>query len=280
MIKILFPTDFSATADNAFIYAMQICKNYNGELSVLHSYSSKSSSKSNAANISKDIGAVNSLAASDLFKDQINKMRQLAIENDLGQVSLKFFIEEGELVQSILDIVSKESISLIVMGTTGNSGFENKILGSTTVGVINNVDIPVLSIPYLCKFQEIDAIGFTTVYDNEDALVLRKMIPYIKSFNADIYCIHVNKGKESKTQEEVASWKQQFKQDPVYFIEKNQDDIVKAVFNSIDQYSIDMLSCITRNKSLFQRVFEGSIAEKLSYHKRIPLLTFHENMFK
>lgn len=279
MIKILFPTDFSATADNAFIYAMQICKNYNGILSVLHSYSSKSSSKNNAANTS-DVGTVNSMDASDLFKDQINKMYQLAVENDLGQVSLKFFIEEGELVQSILDLVSKDSINLIVMGTTGNSGFENKILGSTTVGVINNIDIPVLSIPHLCKFQEIDAVGFTTVYDDEDALVLRKMIPYVKSASADIYCIHVNKGKQSKTQEEISSWKQQFKQDPVYFIEKNQDDIVKAVFNSIDQYSIDMLSCITRNKSLFQRVFEGSIAEKLSYHKRIPLITFHENMFK
>lgn len=272
MLKILFPTDFSATADNAFIYAMQICKNYNGELFVLHSYSSSRSSK--------NAGLENSLEKSDLFKAQTSKMRQLALENDLGQVPLMFFMEEGELVQSIQDIVSQENISLIVMGTTGNSGFENKILGSTTVGVINNVDIPVLSIPHLCKFQEIDAVGYTTVYDDEDALVLRKMVPYIKSANADIYCVHVNKGKEVRTHEEIVRWKEQFKHDPVYFIEKNQDDIVKSVFNFIDEYSIDMLSCITRNKTLFQRVFEGSIAEKLSYHKRIPLLTFHENMFK
>ena len=45
MRKILFPNDFSATADNAFIYAMQICKNYSSELFVLHSYSSNISSK-------------------------------------------------------------------------------------------------------------------------------------------------------------------------------------------------------------------------------------------
>lgn len=280
MIKILFPTDYSATAENAFIYALQICKNYDGELFVLHSYSPNSISKSNVQKISENVELGNPLDTSDLSKRQKSKMRQLAVENDLGQVSLKFFIEEGELVQSILNLVSKETISLIVMGTTGNSGFENKVLGSKTFGVINNVDIPVLSIPHLCKFEEIDAIGFTTVYDEQDALVLRKMIPYIKSANADIYCIHVNKGKEVKTHEEILRWKEQFKNDPVFFVEKNQDDIVKAVFNSIDQYSIDILSCITRNKSLFQRVFESSIAEKLSYHKRIPLLTFHENMFK
>lgn len=273
MIKILFPTDYSATADNAFVYAMQICKNYSGELFVLHSYSSKS----NVPKISENVELGD---PSDLFKEEINRMLQLAIENDFGQVPLKFFIEEGELVQSILDLVSKEAIKLIVMGTTGNSGFENKILGSKTAGVIKNVDIPVLSIPHMCKFEEIDAVGFTTVYDEEDALVLRKMIPYIQVANADIYCFHVNKGKEVKTHEEIIRWKEQFKHDPVFFVEKKQDNIVKGIFDFIDQHSIDMLSCVTRNKSLFQRVFESSIAEKLSYHKRIPLLTFHENMFK
>jgi hypothetical protein len=45
MIKILFPTDYSATAENAFIYALQICKKYDGDLIVLHSYSPKSNSK-------------------------------------------------------------------------------------------------------------------------------------------------------------------------------------------------------------------------------------------
>lgn len=280
MIKILFPTDYSATADNAFIYALQICKNYNGELLVLHSYSSKTSAKNKTSNSFKNPSLDDQLIKTDLFDKQINKLRQLAAENNLEQVPLKFFIEEVELVQSILELISEENISLIVMGTTGNSGFENKILGSNTVGVINNVDIPVLSIPYLCKFKEIDAIGFTTLYDDEDALVLQKMMPYVKSVNAEIYCIHVNKGKQIKSREDIINWKEQFKNDPVYFIEKNQDNIVKSVFNFIDENSIDLLSCITRHKPLFQRVFEGSIAEKLSYHKRIPLLTFHENMLK
>src|SRR5690606_20781346 len=203
MIKILFPTDYSAAAENAFIYALQICKNYDGELLVLHSYSSNSSSKNNAPEISEKAELGNKSGVSDLFKRQIDKMRELAVENDLGQVSLKFFMEEGELVQNILDIISKETISLIVMGTTGNSGFQNKILGSMTVGVINNVAVPVLSIPHLCKFVEIDAVGFTTIYDEEDALVLRKMIPYIKSANADIYCVQVIGGKGIKTKEEI-----------------------------------------------------------------------------
>ena len=45
-------------------------------------------------------------------------MRQLATENNLGQVPLKFFTEEGELVKSIQDLISQENISLIVKGTS------------------------------------------------------------------------------------------------------------------------------------------------------------------
>ena len=127
------------------------------------------------------------------------------------------------------------------------------------VGVINNVAIAVSGIPHLCKFEEIDAVGFTTIYDEEDALVLRKMIPYIQSANADIYCVHVNKGKEVKTQEEIVRWKEQFKQNPVYFIEKNQDDIVKAVFNFIDQYSIDMLAVLLETSPFFNVLLKAAL---------------------
>lgn len=279
MIKVLFPTDFSLTANNAFLYALQLCKNYNGELLVLHTYSPHIVSGAISAQLTNDAQLGNTLDTFDLFKEQVQFMRKLAADNDLDHVSVKFIMEEGELVQNIQEIAAKDAIHLVIMGTTGNSGFENKILGSKTAAVIKNITIPVLSIPHLAKFEGIDSIGFTTIYDKEDALVLHKMIPYTEYSTADIYCIHVNKKKNIKNADEIALWKEQFKDAPVYFIEKNEDNIVKGVFDFIEEHSIDLVSCITRNKSFFDRLFESSIAEKLSYHKRIPLLTFHEGMF-
>lgn len=280
MLKILFPTDYSATANNAFLYALQVCKNYQGEILVLHSYSPNIVSGSIPYQLVESAHEGHALGVFDFYKEQVNQMRQLAEENGLSEVSLKFLMEEGELLQNIQNIVAKEIIDVIVMGTTGNSGLENKILGSQTAAVIKNVNIPVLSIPYLCRFEGIDAIGFTTIYDAEDAKVLQSMLPFVKVRNTDIYCVHINTDNEKYNAEKSASWKEQFKSEPVVFVEKNDDDIVKAVFDFVEEYSIDMVSCVTRNKSFFERLFESSIAQKLSYHKRIPLLTFHENMFK
>lgn len=279
MIKVLLPTDFSSTANNAFLYALHLCKNYNGELLVLHSYAPHIVSGNISTELVDNAQLGNTLNKFDYFKDQVKMMRTIAEVNNLDQVSVKFIMEEGELVQNIQEITKRDPLHLVVMGTTGNSGFENKLLGSKTAAVIKNVTIPVLSIPHFAKFEGIDAIGFTTIYDEEDAKILHEIIPYTKYSTADIYCIHVNKPNEKKNVQEIAEWKEQFKDEQIFFIEKNEDNIVKGVFDFIEEHSIDLVSCITRNKSFFDRLFERSIAEKLSYHKRIPLLTFHEGMF-
>lgn len=280
MIKILFPTDYSATANNAFLYALQMCKNYEGELLILHSYAPNIVSGGISSQLTEDATTGRTLGAFDFFKEKVSEMRALADANDLGSVSMKFILEEGELVQNIQELISKETFQMVMMGTTGNSGFENKLLGSKTVAVIKNINIPVLSIPYLSKFEGIDAVGFTTIYDDEDAAILRKKIPYTKYNNTDIYCIHVIKDKDLKQQEEIEQWKAEFKNDPVFFIEKSGPNIVKGIFEAIEEHSIDIISCITRNKSFIDRLFETSVSEQLSYHTRIPLLTYHENMFK
>src|SRR5690554_2461190 len=275
-MKILVPTDYSDTANNAFLYALNLCKMYGGEVLVLHSY------KLNIQAVKRSIASFNdadqddTLGAFDGFKEKVVLMRQLAEENSLDQVTVKFTLEQGELVQNIQEIVTKEAIDFVVMGTTGNSGFDNKIFGSITSAVIKNAPVPVLSIPHLCKFEGIDAIGLTTIYDAEEAALLKKFTPLAKEHQIDIYCIHVHKGKQEKSEEEINAWKLPFKKEPVFFIEKIGNKVVKSIVETLDEHSIDIISCITRNRSFIDRLFEGSVAEKLSYHKRIPLLTFHE----
>src|SRR5690554_4811342 len=127
MIKVLFPTDFSSTANNAFLYALNLCKNYNGELLVLHTYSSRrvverATTEVNPAKVDR-----NSNSKLDFFNNEIEEMTALAVLHELDQVSVNYIIEEGELIQNIHELTQKETLHLIIMGTTGNSGFENKL---------------------------------------------------------------------------------------------------------------------------------------------------------
>src|SRR5690554_3808446 len=94
------------------------------------------------------------------------------------------------------------------MRTTCNSCFDNKIFGSLTSAVIKNASVPVLSIPHLCRFEGIDAVGFTTIYDEEDAALIHKFVPFAKEKSIDIYCIHVNKENQIKTRMKLQNGKQ------------------------------------------------------------------------
>ena len=280
MIKILFPTDYSETANNAFLYALQMCKNYNGELLVLHTYAPNLPNVHLTAYQTEAAAEGKILGAFDLFQVKVKHLRGIAETNDCGSVQIKFQLEEGELVQNIQHILTNEKIDLIVMGTTGNSGFGNKLLGSKTTAVIKNINAPVLSVPHLSKFEGIDAVGFTTLYNQEDAAVIEQMIPYTKNNSADIYCLHVKTKNDEVSKDTVDAFKNKFKEAPVFFIEKESEDVVNAVFNFIDEHSLDMISCITHKKSFLEELFNTSIAQKLANHKNVPLLTYHEDMFK
>ena len=271
MLKILFTTDFSVTANNAFLYALHMCENYKGELHVLHSY---------APDVTKvktnDLDSL-TLNAFDEYQTEVQMMRKHIEALNLVHVEVKFILEEGELVQNVQELLTKERYDLMIMGTNGKSGFENRILGSKTMAVIKNVKIPVISVPHLSKFEGIDAVGFTTIYDELDLIALKSMAPYAKENNADIYCLHVNKTETEQENTVMADWKNLFSEEPVIFVERKGEDVVKTAFDFMEQQSLDIMSCVTRNKSLIEELFYSSVAKNLAYHKRIPLLTYHEN---
>ena len=53
-------------------------------------------------------------------------------------------IKEGSPAKAILDVASEEDVDLIVIGSSGKSGFDRFILGSVSDKVVNAAKCPVL----------------------------------------------------------------------------------------------------------------------------------------
>ena len=53
-------------------------------------------------------------------------------------------IKEGSPAKSILDVASEEDVDLIVIGSSGKSGFDRFILGSVSEKVVHTAKCPVL----------------------------------------------------------------------------------------------------------------------------------------
>jgi nucleotide-binding universal stress UspA family protein len=276
MKKILFPTDFSETANNALVYALRMAENQKATLLVLHAYEMPVISATANPVMVQDVYKTIELSNFENFKDQVPLIRDIAKKHNLDHVPMHFILEEGFLNTIMKKRVKEEKIDLVVMGTNGNSGLDKKILGSNTANAIGSLEIPVLSIPHDAIYDGINAIAFTTLFSAQDQKTLNKIVDIAKGFDATVKVIHVKNNKDKVDPAIIQSWIENYEGKNVQFHIVENNDVEKAVFDFLDEENIDLLVSVTRNRSFFEKLFTSSMTKKLSYHNYVPVLAFHE----
>lgn len=275
MKKILFPTDFSETANNAFLYALNLAENQNAELCVLHAFQYPLISGGIDASVLQNVYDTIELSNFENLKDHIPFLRKMAEDNGFSNVDLKFFIKEGMLSFVLPTFIEEEEIDFVVMGSTGNTGFDKVIFGSNTMNAIRSLKIPVLSIPNGYKYKQIQNIGFTTIFEDKDRKALDYLLEIAFRYKAKLHCLHVSKD-ETYDVPTLNHWKEYYKDDSVDFSIYVADESVDAVLDFIKTEKIDLLTVVSRNKGFFEKLFSSSFTKKILSQNVIPLFVFHE----
>jgi nucleotide-binding universal stress UspA family protein len=133
MKTVLALVDFSEASINAVLFAAELCKRASARLMVM--------------NILQD----------DEDEDAIKNKLQ-SVVSDLKQsigsdLDCESSIAHGDLIPTFKKILAVQSPDLIVMGTKGASGLKKILIGSNTVHVIANTQLPVLVIPEVARFD-------------------------------------------------------------------------------------------------------------------------------
>ena len=275
MRKILFPTDFSETANNAFLYALSLAESQDAIVYVLHVYELPIINGGLSAGLIQNVYDTVKLGQFENFKDNIPQLRKIAEDHGLGHINMKFILEEGNFLYILRETVREENIDFVVMGTTGNSGIEKFVFGSNTINAITSLKIPILSVPDQIQFKGINKIGFTTVFDSKDKDSLYYLAEVTNRHNAVIKCLHVSKdGKYNESA--YNSWKQEFKEEPIEFEIVNNPDPTQAVLNFIEVEHLDVLAVVSRNKGFFDKIFSPGFTKKIASKNKVPLFVFHQ----
>ena len=275
MKKILFPTDFSETANNAFLYALNLAKSIDAQVYVLHVYELPMITGSLSAGLIQNVYETVELGSFENFKDNIPQLRQIAADNELSDIPLKFILEEGNFLYILRETIEEESVDFVVMGTNGNSGFERFLFGSNTINTITSMKIPILSVPQELSFKGFKNIGFTTIFDQKDKDALKYLIEIANRHQAKIHCMHVSKDGKFN-QQVLEDWKDQFANDPVVFEIYNDADPTNAVLDFIKEKQIDLLTVVSRNKGFFDNILSPGFTKRIANKNITPLFVFHE----
>lgn len=140
--KILFPTDFSETSQEASRYALTFAREFKTKLYVLTVVNEKV--------FTEGLNLPRVISIEELEKEMTEESRKLLMTvypaEEVEGVEVESVIRKGNPFLEIIRFAKEEDIDLIIIGTHGHSGFEHIIFGSTAEKVVRKAPCPVLSV--------------------------------------------------------------------------------------------------------------------------------------
>ena len=270
MKKILCPTDFSNSAQNAIAYAAKFAKATQASLTLL--------------NVQPTTSAV---LVNDPGQDIISITGQM--EELRREVQKSFKIScDAEVLQSgrlLSDALAERGndFDMIVMGTHGVGNTMEFFAGSNTYHAIRKSATPVLLIPSDCTYSEIRSMVYAYDYLNARKLPIRQLQQWIKSIDAEVTVLQVNEEAISQDvldemQELQSIISEECKNDDVSiaFDSIRSAEIAPSIHSYMQRNESDVLALCTKDRNFIQQLFHKSVIKVISEIAGYPVLVFHE----
>lgn len=271
MKRILVPTDFSEQAENALKIAVQIAKTYGSEIFVIHSMETPLHLAT-----SSDSGSLpESLFFIKLAEKRFSDLRE---KEYLDGIVLNEAIGRNEIYEDIEESCEKHNIDLIVMGSTGASGFKEMFVGSNTEKVVRTSSTPVLVIKNNHPAFKINDFVFASDFSESGKGAFKKAQTFAQKLGAKIHLLLVNTPANFKTSSESYSLMQDFVNGmdlENYTLNIHNDTSVeKGILNFTKHINAQLIGMGTHGRKGISHFFNGSVSEDLVNHANMPIITF------
>ncbi len=142
LTRILCPTDYSPTSDNAVRYAVEFARKVGAHVRFVHILSSGVvPEKNDVASADSGVPAVRPDEDIDVLPDNFSQV--LMAEKKKG-LNADFRVLKGEAPKVIAEQAHSWGADLIIMGSHGRTGLQRLMMGSVAEEVFRCSDIPVL----------------------------------------------------------------------------------------------------------------------------------------
>lgn len=270
MKKILFPTDFSSAAVHAYAYAQALAAEMGAVIDSLHIYHAPV------------------IDATGVPPEYIQEMLEQAEEN--SRKKLDRFIHDyrdrqtcgacrpvyGLFTSTEITALAKEDgYDLIIMGTKGERGSLEKLMGSVTTDVMMKAPCPVLAIPENATYRSIEHIAYATDFEPRDSQAVEQLMDIAAKVKAKVHFVHVNTQSDHKNIEDIKSQKTGSYSFTDFSV-VNFPTVLEGLEHYIQDRQVDWLALFIPRRRLWEWLFHSSFTKKMTFHSHVPLLVFHE----
>jgi len=222
--------------------------------------------------------------AREELKSFMENLRKTATEKNLKKLLMDYTVVKGPLDDAVFYTTESYQPDLIVMGARGKDKRKSDPIGSTTTRIMEKASVPVIVVPEdmdLKGFFDRKKILYVTDYDEADCEAISKLINLIRSFNMDIFCMHIGSEKENSSENinKMEGLREYFRKAyPDVNITCDvilKEDVIEGIDEYMSKNPVSAIAMTARKRNLIEKIFYPSITRKMFFYTTVPLLVFH-----
>lgn len=312
MKTILVPTDHSAEARNALVYALELAIQTKASILLLHAfhqqiplsestnlgtYIAKLETNKKAeledyvrhmqADLSKDFAFrfhATSNYSSEIPADFVltpdghHYMETLPHAEALRTLPIQSVAVFGNASQKILEAMDTYSPDVVVMGMRGADPLGRAILGSVVTEVMLRSTVPVLAVPLAAKFTSLAtilyAIDLKTPPNLHHLSFLQDLGHQVKTKYQLLHLYNDTKDQElERIQENLQLLSQGLSESDFTVFFKSSGNVLESIQAFLQEHKPDLLVVAPHKHTYLDIILKKSITGTLSAHTTLPLLT-------
>lgn len=269
--NIVVPTDFSATAQNAYKYALSMARVLGAKVRLVHVH---------PKNV--DMGGTILLdgAPEELhYKQELLESWSITGSQVEVQGSKKTEVVpemiKGFVIEELRTISRRRDTDLIVMGTTGESKLLGRFLGGISSEVARKAHRPVLLIPRNTDFTPFGKILYGCNYLAREGAMVARALQLAKLCQSELHLVHVVSGKEDQPFVKNLPIGGLDGAPPVFLSHVANPDVLQGLAAFADEQDMDLLAMGTVHRPFFEDTFRHNLTREMAFQAQVPLLIFH-----
>ena len=280
MIQILIPYDFSKMATHALDFVTKLPTPYTKvHLTLIHVVEFPLNSSVGTLG-----GGIDPLAdyQNQVYFKELTGQRKIALDRIKDKLSSPGYsittrVEVGTVFREISRVIEELNPDLLVMGSSGTSGWEEFWIGSTTEKIVRTATCPVLTIKGDTDPLSLKKILFASNFNEPDVRIAARIKTMQLLFDAQFYfvCI-ITPGNFKTSRETNSSLKKfitKFKFENIHTQVYNSLSEESGILEFADDIGADLIAMSTHGRTGILHLLTGSIAEDVVNHSKRPVWT-------
>jgi nucleotide-binding universal stress UspA family protein len=268
---ILLPSDFSETAVNAGIYAIELAQQIGAKkIVVYHTY--------DAASVSEPMVSYTQKIVTEPFRQksaaQLNEFVDKLNSKKNSSLVIEAFHSYADLKDALNELIKSTGAQLIVMGITGGGAIKETFVGSNSITIAKTTNIPVIIVPKNATYNPINEILLLSDLNEVEATTpIDSIKSIVDATKAKLFVLNVtNNTDKAEASPERYDLEKMLGGYNASFNFISNPDFIGAVDWFVKEKEIDLVIVIPKKHGLFETLFKYNHTKTLAFHGKVPLM--------